>query len=564
MLLAVAQHRRVTMVVLSVVVLLGALCRLYGLSQAPISETEIWVPGIQLPPYDFADPQPRLSLGKVLTGTVAAEPHPPAYYVLMLGWTQLFGTGLFAIRFPSALFGIASIGLIYAIARLEKDQLTGLLAAGMLALHGFHVFWSQEAKMYALACVLSLLSTWCLLVLCRSRRRPQLCILFYAATTLLGLATVVYFWLIFVAQLLWVGLNHVTRKAPLLGVLRWQILLCIVASPLWSVMAYQSRRASYLTKDMLSELFHFLQFGYLLGMRHTSLPPSTLVFVTKIILCLFVLFFLMYTFVLRREYIIEAMAVPGPPPSLVLGVGVVICCSIFVFAYRAHRVDPSRTNTILVSGIMPLLLCTVDCVLRRSGGIIQKLRGVFEGRPLLPLSSWLVIVPFILLVLVSFFTPLFVQRGTLVFMPYMIIALCDGILLFTRYDIKKLVVIMLFLIPLQIFSVQHYRKLDHFSFNNKKFYDRWYPKIAQSDVIFVRRNWTTTPIFYYLKWDQYRFIGLKDIQEIAKHPDARVWVFTVQHLGVPPEVEKALAGYAIQDIVDSNRLSATLYTRLAP
>src|SRR5262249_54070302 len=115
-------------------------------------------PGIDLPWY-LSNPNPRFSLWQTLAGTIAGEPHPPGYYVVMLGWTKWFGSSILALRLPSVLFGIASILLIYVLARYTEDTLTALLAAAMLALNGLHLHLSQTARMYSMACFLGLLST---------------------------------------------------------------------------------------------------------------------------------------------------------------------------------------------------------------------------------------------------------------------------------------------------------------------------------------------------------------------------------------------------------------------
>ncbi|MCR4311417.1 MAG: glycosyltransferase family 39 protein [Candidatus Taylorbacteria bacterium] len=58
---------------------------------------------------------------------------PPLYFFLATGSGYLFGFNEFALRFPSALLGILSIFLTYAITRqLKGGQITALLAGGIL------------------------------------------------------------------------------------------------------------------------------------------------------------------------------------------------------------------------------------------------------------------------------------------------------------------------------------------------------------------------------------------------------------------------------------------------
>ena len=83
----------------------------------------------------------------------------------------MFGTGILALRLPSALFGVASIPLVYALGTREDGKATGLVAAGMLALNGHQVYWS-EFRGYVPACFLGLVTTVLLLKLTREVSRP--------------------------------------------------------------------------------------------------------------------------------------------------------------------------------------------------------------------------------------------------------------------------------------------------------------------------------------------------------------------------------------------------------
>ena len=140
------RQKWLTIIILGAIVFIALLFRLHNLESRTIGHIEMYVPGIELP-YELSDPGLRLTLWKTIAGTVKVEPHPPAYYILMFGWTKIFGTDILALRLPSVLFGVACIVLIYVLCQLEEDRFTGLLAAGMLAFNGLHIFWSQEAKL---------------------------------------------------------------------------------------------------------------------------------------------------------------------------------------------------------------------------------------------------------------------------------------------------------------------------------------------------------------------------------------------------------------------------------
>nr|HID12241.1 hypothetical protein [Anaerolineae bacterium] len=81
--------------------------------------------------------------------------HPPLYYLLLRPMMWL-GDGEFQLRLLAAWVGVVSVPLLYALGHHVADRSTGLLAATLLALNPFHVWFSQEARMYTLLFVLAL------------------------------------------------------------------------------------------------------------------------------------------------------------------------------------------------------------------------------------------------------------------------------------------------------------------------------------------------------------------------------------------------------------------------
>ena len=105
----------------------------------------------------------------MLRGT-ARDVHPPLYHVILYVTIRLFGDSAIALRLPSALMGIANIYLIYRLGTVFWDRLTGVFGAALLAFAAFHIWYSQEARMYAL---LSLLATACALTTVLLLQRPS-------------------------------------------------------------------------------------------------------------------------------------------------------------------------------------------------------------------------------------------------------------------------------------------------------------------------------------------------------------------------------------------------------
>jgi uncharacterized membrane protein len=101
---------------------------------------------------------------KSFSGMVKAIPNdestPPLYYVLAWGWAKAFGTGEFGLRSLSALFGTATVPAAYGAARIFVSRRAGLYAAAIVACSPLLVWYSQEARGYALLALLSAFSVY--------------------------------------------------------------------------------------------------------------------------------------------------------------------------------------------------------------------------------------------------------------------------------------------------------------------------------------------------------------------------------------------------------------------
>ncbi len=76
--------------------------------------------------------------------------YTPAYYLVTRG-VAVFGTSEYLLRFPSVIMGVLSIPLIARVARRIGGDAVARMAAVLLAIDPFHIWYSQEARMYTLA-----------------------------------------------------------------------------------------------------------------------------------------------------------------------------------------------------------------------------------------------------------------------------------------------------------------------------------------------------------------------------------------------------------------------------
>jgi 4-amino-4-deoxy-L-arabinose transferase-like glycosyltransferase len=88
---------------------------------------------------------------------------PPLHYVLAWMALKLGGDSTVLIRLPSLVFGTAIVPLIFVLGRRLGGFRTGLLAAMLLALGPFAIWYSDEARTYATMMFLVAFSTLALL-----------------------------------------------------------------------------------------------------------------------------------------------------------------------------------------------------------------------------------------------------------------------------------------------------------------------------------------------------------------------------------------------------------------
>lgn len=84
------------------------------------------------------------------------------YTIAMRPWINLTGASSFALRFSSLLFGLLAVPLTYALGRRLLGATVGLVGATLAALSPHLVWYSQEAKMYAIILALALLAIYAL------------------------------------------------------------------------------------------------------------------------------------------------------------------------------------------------------------------------------------------------------------------------------------------------------------------------------------------------------------------------------------------------------------------
>ncbi len=216
-----ASWLRPTHVVLALIVVLGAVLRFWG-----VGAQSLW--------YDEVVTSRHLSdsLGNLLIVSVPKlEGSPPLSFVVAWFWAMVFGDGDGALRSLYALEGVLAIPVVFALVRdLRLSRRVALVAALLVATNPMLIWYSREARPYALLFTLGAVSLW-LCVRARNARTTA-SFLWWGVASAAALATHYFAALTVVPEALWLGYlvwrDREQRRSFVIGCLP----LVILAIPL--------------------------------------------------------------------------------------------------------------------------------------------------------------------------------------------------------------------------------------------------------------------------------------------------------------------------------------------
>jgi mannosyltransferase len=258
---------------LAILILIGFSLRIYHLDFQSLWRDEIDT-------VLFAQRQAQATLATFR----AAGENGPLYFLIMHYWVLITGTTEFALRFFSLLWGVAAIPLVYVlgrrVVRSRSGEIVGLLAAVVTVISPYFVWYSQEAKMYALVTFLTMLSFYLLL---RAVEENRLWLwTAYTVVTSLCFYTHLLAALILVAQDVWFVVYWRRHRPALKGWLISQAFLTLPYLPLaaWQlpyIISPDAPRYPFVSlPDMLQVLL--LRFSLSIDASHALLPLSFFVF----------------------------------------------------------------------------------------------------------------------------------------------------------------------------------------------------------------------------------------------------------------------------------------------
>jgi len=154
------------------------------------------------------------SLWATLRSVVHSENTPPLWYAIAWADSRVLGTGEVALRLPSALAGIATVPVAWAIGReLTGRRATAIAAAAFVTVNPLLVWYSQEARAYGLFVLLAAVAMLCFLRALRTPTRGRM-----AAFALAGsLALLSHYFAVFllIPMVIWLAWDSSRRRAAL-------------------------------------------------------------------------------------------------------------------------------------------------------------------------------------------------------------------------------------------------------------------------------------------------------------------------------------------------------------
>jgi mannosyltransferase len=159
----------------------------------------------------------ELSLPDMLERIPDSESAPPLYYVVGWGWARAFGFGEIGVRSLSALLGTLAVPAFYLAAReLARSNLVGIVVAALAAFNPILVWYSQEARGYALVTLLAALSVFFFARMRREEPDRQL-LLGWALSSALALACHYFAVFLVLPEAVWLLVRLGRRAAIAVG-----------------------------------------------------------------------------------------------------------------------------------------------------------------------------------------------------------------------------------------------------------------------------------------------------------------------------------------------------------
>ncbi len=544
--------------VLIALFVLAAWLRFDDLGARTLGHPENYTSG--LPNTDWNTwPSPRRTTLEVLQ-SLRWDGHPPMFFLMSLVWVKIFGTGLFAIRALPALLGVLSVPLAYAVARRELPRSWAMAAAGALSIHGFHILYSQQSRLYSTVSFFGLLATlWLFRVLEHDRPRDRL---LYGVFASAAMWTNIYAWPLIFAHMVWASLRalaHRVRPAAL-GI---QFAAVISAFPVVALALVQDPTSRW--HDPIIEYFELGFARYSRAYFWGPTPSPWYQGVWLAVLCLG----LMGLYAWQRAPVQPTRVMPRTTRKRSLDFRL-LALAVFIAAGMAwlyistgkvqKRTVASCFAPLAIALVGPWLINAWD----RGLGLTSGWRKGLDVLAGVPATVQLALLPALCMILVSVIRGVWVARGTVAFTPYFLIAVFGGLAVLVRWSWGRYASagLSVLLFSVLVSSAVHFHGAQFGPRDYAGLARAFLPQVRSTDLILVQHHFTYGPLFCYSESVHERMVPEHWDRAIRASPRARVWYVQIDHApnggAMPSAMKQALAGYQAGEVIEAHGLRARL------
>ncbi len=222
----------------------------------------------------------RESFVDMLRTVPKTEGSPHLYYVLAWCWAQIFGTGEWGLRSFSALIGTATIPIVYLAARTVASTRGAAIAALLVAANPLLIWYSQEARAYALLACLGSLS---FLAFGRALRASPRSLMWWSVIASLALVTHYFALFIVAPEAAWLLYSLGVRRATLTATGA----VAAVSLALVPLAMHQSHHAGGLLDTSLRSRVAQVPVQFLVGYGVTALTFGKVALAVMVLLVVF-------------------------------------------------------------------------------------------------------------------------------------------------------------------------------------------------------------------------------------------------------------------------------------
>jgi mannosyltransferase len=166
-------------------------------------------PPLAVPPAEFRRylelDTPPAGPGRVIRAVLLSDTSPPLYYLMLAAWVRMAGTSDFAVHACSVLWALATMPLIWLLGRRLGGTREALAACILFAVAPVSLYYSVEARMYAMLWFESALAAW--LTLRLHDRGGMGALMLWTLTGAAGLLTHYFFAFVWLACVLWLAVR---------------------------------------------------------------------------------------------------------------------------------------------------------------------------------------------------------------------------------------------------------------------------------------------------------------------------------------------------------------------